>query len=117
MRRGALTELPSGEAVARAMGLNPLEPVQIGLGDSWQAAAIETPLWYYIAREADIVGDGDRLGAVGGRIVAGVLLSLLDRDPASYRSLESTWTPELNLSGDPSQDDLFSILTLLNFGT
>jgi hypothetical protein len=32
---------------------------------------------------------------VGGRIVAEVLLGLLDADPTSYRSLQPDWKPEL----------------------
>jgi hypothetical protein len=106
MRRGALTDLPSGEAVARAMGLEPLTQAEIGLG----ATDRETPLWYYIAREADTAGQGDRLGPVGGRLVAGVLLALLDRDPASYRSAEPGWRSEI------PDDGPFTALTLLTFG-
>ena len=106
MRRGALTDLPSGEAVARAMGIVPLSIADIGL----DARGSETPLWYYIAREADTLGQGDRLGPVGGRIVAGVLLSLIDRDPASYRSAEPGWRPEM------PGDGAFMALALLTFG-
>lgn len=106
MRRGTLTDLPSGEAVARAMGLTPLAAADIGL----DAKGRETPLWYYILREADTLGLGDRLGPVGGRIVAGVLLSLLDRDPASFRCLEPDWRPEI------AGDGTFNVLTLLTLG-
>jgi hypothetical protein len=110
MRRGIVTDLPSGEAVARALGLAPLDAAAIAL-PAWSG---ETPLWYYIVREADTLGDGDRLGPVGGRIVAGVLLSLLERDPASYRSLEPGWQPEIApVTGDPAR---FTLLDLLLFG-
>ncbi len=110
MRRGALTDLPSGEAVARALGVPPLEPAAIAL-PGWSG---ETPLWCYVAREADTLGEGDRLGPVGGRIVGGVLMSLLDRDPASYRRLEPDWRPEIvPLAGDAAS---FGLLDLLLFG-
>jgi hypothetical protein len=110
MRRGIVTDLPSGEAVARALGLVPLDAAAIAL-PAWSG---ETPLWYYIVREADTLGDGDRLGPVGGRIVAGVLLSLLERDSASYRSLEPGWQPEIApATGDPAR---FTLLDLLLFG-
>ena len=33
-----------------------------------------TPLWYYILREAQVKGNGEHLGPVGGRIVAEVLV-------------------------------------------
>lgn len=109
LRRGSLTDLPSGEAIARAMGVEVLSASAIGLPD-WPG---ETPLWYYIAREADVIGGGDRLGPVGGRLVAGVLLTLLERDPESYRAVNPAWTPDL--SGTLG-DQPFSMFHLLNFG-
>ena len=44
----------------------------------------EAPLWFYILKEAEIVGKGRTLGPVGGRIVAEVLVGLLQKDPNSY---------------------------------
>src|SRR5207249_1759368 len=51
-----------------------------------------TPLFYYMLREAQLVPDTDigknaggfHLGPVGGRIVAEVVIGLLDSDPNSY---------------------------------
>src|SRR5439155_1399590 len=70
LQRGQGTGLPSGEAVARALGATPLTRNELALGD-WDG---ETPLWLYILREAAVQGGGDRLGAVGGRIVAEILV-------------------------------------------
>lgn len=110
LQRGVSTGLPSGEAVARSLGVQPLSPAQIGLPE-W---SVETPLWYYVAREAAILSGGDRLGPVGGRLVAGVLVALLDRDPDSYRSQAPEWTPSLPaLGGEPRA---FSLLDLLLAG-
>jgi hypothetical protein len=53
----------------------------------------ETPLWYYILREAAVLGSGDRLGPVGGRIVAEVIIMLLARDPGSVRFAQPGWKP------------------------
>jgi hypothetical protein len=53
----------------------------------------ETPLWYYILREAAVQTAGNGLGPVGGRIVADVLVGLLERDPASVRSADPAWRP------------------------
>jgi len=91
LQRGLATGLPSGEAVARALGLKPLPAADIGL-DRWDA---ETPLWFYIGREADVCGEGDRLGPVGGRIVAEVFLAIADADPSSFRVVEPGWQPTL----------------------
>jgi hypothetical protein len=60
------------------------------------------PLWFYILKEAEHRG-GDRLGPVGGRIVAEVLIGLLRADPASYLSREPDWEPTLAAAG-PSFD-------------
>jgi hypothetical protein len=57
--------------------------------------AAETPLWYYILKEADVLHNGDQLGPVGGRIVGEVLIGIIDADPDSFRSVDPTWTPTL----------------------
>jgi len=93
LQRGQATALPSGEAVARALGIEPLAPVQVGLADhGWDA---ETPLWYYVLREADVQQGGDRLGEVGGRIVGEVLVGIINADPESYRVVDRSWRPTL----------------------
>ncbi len=95
LQRGQGVGLPSGEAVARHLGLVPLAAADIGLGAAgWSG---ETPLWYYILREAAITASGDRLGPVGGRIVTEVLVTLLDRDPGSVRSADPGWRPRASL--------------------
>lgn len=90
LQRGQGLGLPSGEAVARRMGKQPLTQEEVGLG--WDA---ETPLWFYILREADVRHAGERLGPVGGRIVGEVLVSLIDRDPGSFRAADPGWLPTL----------------------
>jgi len=93
LQRGQATGLPSGEAVARALGLEPLTREQVGLAEhGWDA---ETPLWYYVLREADVQQQGDRLGEVGGRIVGEVLVGIIDADPESYRAADRDWRPTL----------------------
>jgi hypothetical protein len=106
LQRGAAIGLPSGEAVARAIGVPPLTRDEAGLGAfGWEG---ETPLWLYILREADVHGGGGRLGDVGGRLVAEVLLGLLDADPESYRVLDPGWEPTL-----PAAGERFGVLDLL----
>ncbi|MEV0799470.1 peroxidase family protein [Kribbella sp. NPDC050281] len=88
--RGETTQLPSGEAIARLIGAEPLTADE--LQQNWPHG---TPLWFYILKESEHRGDGDRLGPVGGQIVAETLIGLLRADPASYLSLEPTWEPSL----------------------
>jgi hypothetical protein len=105
--RGETTKLPSGEAVAQAMGVPPLTADE--LGHPWPDG---TPLWFYILKEAEQRGNaGDRLGPVGGRIVAEVLIGLLRADPASYLSLEPDWEPTL-----PAAGSSFALADLITLG-
>jgi hypothetical protein len=96
LQRGQGVGLPSGEAVARHFGVAPLTPEQVGIASTgWHG---ETPLWFYILREADVCTGGHRLGPVGGRIVAEVLVGLLDADPTSFRRSHHEWHPQKRLS-------------------
>lgn len=97
LQRGQGVGLPSGEAVARHIGIVPLTAEQIGLASTGWCG--ETPLWYYILREADLCTGGSRLGPVGGRIVTEVLVKLIDADPTSYRKNNQDWRPQKTLAG------------------
>jgi hypothetical protein len=49
--RGEALYLPSGEAIARVMDVEPLSQEEVGLrAMGWQS---ETPLWYYILKVAE----------------------------------------------------------------
>jgi Animal haem peroxidase len=95
LERGQGVGLPSGEAVARRMGERPLSVEEVGTSSAgWSS---ETPLWYYMLREADVRQAGDRLGPVGSRIVGEVLVGLLDLDPSSVRHAPESWKPSATL--------------------
>jgi len=95
LQRGQGVGLPSGEAVARHIGVAPLTAEQVGITSTgWKG---ETPLWYYILREADACTGGHRLGPVGGRIVTEVLVGLVDVDAASFRRNRRDWRPHKTL--------------------
>ena len=88
--------LPSGQAVARAMGVDPLSPAELSeIGSVYGPFATSTPLWYYILAEAKAMADGLNLGPVGGRIVTETLIGLLRADPTSYLSIYPRFTPFL----------------------
>ncbi|SNT63235.1 Animal haem peroxidase [Asanoa hainanensis] len=93
--RGDSTGLPSGERIAALVGADPLTADE--LGHDWPHG---TPLWFYILKEAEHRGaNGDRLGPVGGLIVAEVLIGLLRADAASYLSVAPDWEPNLPAVG------------------
>ena len=109
LQRGQGTGLPSGEAIARAIGATALTRKELALAE-WDG---ETPLWLYILREAAVRGNGERLGEVGGRIVAEVLVEILRKDPESYLANNPSWQPTL-----PShQAGTFKIRDLLVLAT
>jgi hypothetical protein len=109
LERGLALDLPSGEAIARFMGEEPLRADEVGLNTLGYHG--ETPLFYYILKEAEVRNGGQYLGAVGGRIVAEVLLGLLDGDPTSYLNAEIEWKPIL-----PSErSGHFTLADLLRF--
>jgi hypothetical protein len=88
--------LPSGQAIARAMGVTPLSTTDLSdIGGIYAPFAANTPLWFYILAEAKIVNDGLNLGPVAGRIVTETLIGLLRADPTSYLSVKPGFTPFL----------------------
>jgi Animal haem peroxidase len=93
-------QLPSGQRIARAMGIRPLAPSQlhelVALGVGFERS---TPLWYYVLKEAELLADGLHLGPVGGRIVAEVFIGLLETDPGSYLTAQPRWRPTLTHNG------------------
>lgn len=95
-QRGYGVGLPSGEAVARHLGMDPLTSDQIGIGSTGGSG--EPLLCYHTLREADVCTGGHRLGPVGGRIVTEVLVGLIDADPTSFRQHSHEWRPKKTLS-------------------
>jgi hypothetical protein len=77
------------------MGETPLTDAEVGAQSAgWPG---ETPLWYYVLREADVRAGGHALGPVGGRIVGEVLVGLLDLEPTSVRHAPEGWRPSATL--------------------
>jgi hypothetical protein len=129
--RGYRLALPTGQAVARSLDLTPLRkdqlltfpepderrrpptPVDDALVDG--AFLESTPLWFYVLREAEVLGDkGERLGPVGSRIVAETIIGQLRADPTSF--LNQGWDPTQGVSTGPSSEDAVdSIITFLRF--
>lgn len=106
LERGQGTGLPSGEAVAELMGVEPLTEDELDLRrHGWTN---ETPLWLYVLRESSARHAGDRLGEVGGRIIAEVLHGVIVADPESYLAVAPAWTPTL-----PARDATFGVTDIL----
>jgi hypothetical protein len=112
--RGQTFRLPSGQDVAKLLGVPPL-------GGAELAAPEPTPLWFYILKEsertlkdpADPSTGGLRLGPVGARIVAEVLLGLLHADPKAWVNVDPTWKPTIAAAAPAA----FTLADLVNFAT
>jgi hypothetical protein len=88
--------LPSGQAIAREMGVPALSAGDLkdlaGLGVGFERS---TPLFFYVLREAHLMQAGLHLGPVGGRIVGEVILGMLQADEDSYLNARRAWRPTL----------------------
>src|ERR1700712_312701 len=88
--------LPSGQRLARAMGADLLTAGDLDeIRGVYAPFASSPPLWYYVLAEARAAAGGQRLGPVGGRIVAETLIGLLRADPTSYLSAFPAFRPFL----------------------
>ena len=97
--------LSSGQAIARAMGVDALAPGDIAdIGGVYSPFALSTPLWYYILAEAKAAAGGLHLGPVGGRIVTETLIGLLRADPTSYLSAYPRFRPFLGSDLTPGSN-------------
>ena len=121
LRRGLALGLPSGQGMASAFGIPPMTPAQLTAG--LPAAEVNllnasaglllkrTPLWYYVLREAAVLGGGNQLGPVGARIVAETFVRILKRDASSYLNVTGGFTPFLP-SAAPND---FTVADLVTF--
>ena len=108
--RGKKLGLASGQQVAKQMRATVLSNTQLGLTEpGWNG---EAPLWFYVLKEAELVEGTKQLGPVGGRIVAEVLVGLLQRDRNSYLYLDPSWKPSAPIAPATGQ---FTIIDLLTF--
>jgi len=101
LRRGEAVALPTGQSVAGLVGAKPLGADEIAAsGNDGKIAARHglhknTPLWYYILKEAQLREGGQRLGQVGSHLISEVFVGLLQGDRLSFLSQDPCWTPTL----------------------
>ena len=109
--RGKSMGLPSGQDVARKMGIAVIPDEKLKVGKANEDGQTEnvsivslhpgfrnkSPLWFYIlseAQQAFVNNDtAIRLGPVGGRIVAEVFAGLMLGDSHSFLSQDPNWKP------------------------
>jgi len=115
--RGSRIGLPSGQEACALFGEQPLPEADVAF-DAETRSFLErneilkrTPLWYYILREAEVLGakkeqrrqkhlGGECLGPLGSRIVAEVLLGVMNSDRAHYLNATPKWEPPYLVFGE-----------------
>lgn len=104
LMRGYRLAIPTGQAVAQAIGVPALSTAQLLSGqpgrDPVRDALIDggfvedTPLWFYVLKEAEVTEQGNRLGEVGSRVVAETIIGQIRADATSYlRRAGGAWSP------------------------
>lgn len=116
--RGRLIGLPTGQAVAEAIGVPVLTAAQVSQGP--HAALVQqhgfdtqTPLWYYILKEAEVFNEGQRLGPVGSTLLAETFVGLIEGSRYSVLAESNRyWRPTLP-GVRPGQFTLVDLLLLV----
>ena len=124
--RGYHLSIPTGQSVAAAMGVAALSENELRMGNSGPLNQVledngflqQTPLWYYVLKEAEVRANGNSLGELGSRIVCETIIGQLFNDPESYLKQGGGWDPSKgvklpNPGGDPKDGDL--IVTIRDF--
>lgn len=119
--KGNLMGLSSGQAIAKAYREEILTPEQLLNKDSHAEILktgnlqCETPLWYYILKEAELPpNNGERLGRVGSRIVATTFVGLIKRSRTSIL-VEDRWSPLKDERFGFGRRKTFEMTDLLSF--
>ena len=123
--RGYILRIPTGQAVATAMGFQPMKAEQIlsvakqipippnkTQADFLQDTKFldKTPLWFYILAEAAL-GGGVRLGPVGSTIVAEVIIGILRNSTFSILT-DPDWKGPTLEGATPGKFDIADLLRL-----
>jgi len=129
--RGYRLAIPTGQAVARSLGITPLKREELitrpgaGGGRPVPPSPVDdalidggflegTPLWFYVLKEAEVLEEGERLGPVGSRIVAETIIGQLRADPTSFLNQTPIWNPSMGVTLGAGQP-VDSIITFLQF--
>jgi hypothetical protein len=117
--RGHVLGLPSGQAVAEALGVPVLSSAQLRTGALSQAVQKsgfdkQAPLWFYILKEAELFHNGQRLGPVGSTLLVETFVALIRCSRTSVLSeANGNWRPTLP-SLRPGHYTMVDLLLLVN---
>jgi Animal haem peroxidase len=129
LMRGVAMGLPSGQDVARAMGITPLADDQLKVGKATTKEEFDAvpslsqvdssftgkaPLWYYVLAEAqhdwrEAGGKSEtpiKLGTIGSRIVVETLVGIILNDSHSLLRQAPAWVPTIGKGKNFDMADL-----------
>jgi hypothetical protein len=120
--RGYLLSLPTGQAAAAEMQVDALSEAELRQGntDAVNAALDQggfvenTPLWFYVLKEAEVRGNGNSLGELGSRIVGETIVGVVQHAPNSYLKADGGWDPSKGVKL-PNGDPIVTLRDLLSF--
>lgn len=123
--RGLALGLPSGQAVAAAIGAPVLTEAELKQGNGAAENAIldesngelkkKTPLWYYILKEAEVKAQGNSLGPVGSTILAETFVWLLKTDGNSFLNATPSFRPSLPKFDSGAPANQYTMTDILHF--
>lgn len=110
--RGYLLSIPTGQSVAKEMGVLALTEEELRKNNPDALNTVleqggflnNTPLWYYVLKEAEVRANGNSLGELGSRIVCETIIGLLVNDRGSFLRQKGGWNPAEGVklaNGDP----------------
>lgn len=115
--RGSQLGLPTGQDIAAKIGATPLTATEVASGPHGRVLKdngldTQTPLWYYVLKEAEVKHGGQHLGEVGSTIVVETFHGLVEGSEASILK-EGNWTPSLP-SADPNKFTMADMLVFVD---
>jgi hypothetical protein len=122
--RGYLLSIPTGQAVADAMGVARLTEAELrknntdatNLALQGGGFLVNTPLWFYILKEAEVRADGNSLGELGSRIVVETQVGIMKHDPNSYlNDPDGPWDPSKGVQGENGAGPIVTIRDFFRF--
>ncbi len=122
--RGYLLSIPTGQAAADAMGVDKLTEAELRKNNSDAVNLalqnggflVNTPLWFYILKEAEVRADGNSLGELGSRIVVETQLGIMQHDPNSYlNDPDGPWDPSKGVQLPDGDGPIVTIRDFLQF--
>lgn len=128
--RGYLLSIPTGQAMVKHLcdtcNLKPLDAKELQENNSSELNQVlkdsgflkNTPLWYYVLKEAEVRGKGNSLGPLGSCIIGRTFIGFLkyyQRKQYGLYGIQASWSPKNGIVEQSSGQPFRGIMDLLRF--